>query len=127
MSDLPPDVRDFLRQHIPTVMALEVLLHVRAHDAVQTPGDVSRQVGGSVDAAISCLSGLERSGLVERLDDETELRYRYAPRTRELRRDVDAVADTYARRKVAVVSAIFSQPEDPLRSFSDAFRLRKDR
>lgn len=128
MAELNDDVRAFLRAHVTSVMQLEVLLHLRARpeEAVE-PAHLSRELGGSVDSAIACLLDLERSGLVERSDDPGELCYRYAPRNTALERTVDAVADAYARRKVAVVTAIFTEPADDLRSFSDAFRIRKDK
>ena len=128
MSDLDDAVGAFLRAHITSVMQLEVLLRLRSHpgEAI-SPMQLSRDLGGSVDAAIGCLVDLERSGLVRPADDPDELAYSYAPRTADLGAAVDAVADAYARRKVAVVTAIFTEPTDDLRSFSDAFRLRKDR
>jgi hypothetical protein len=127
MPDLPDHVQAFLREHITSVMQLEVLLHLRAAPGACSPMQVSREVGGSVDAAIGCLSALEQSGLSARTDDESDLLYRYAPRTPTLGAGVDAVADAYARRKVAVVTQIFSRPDDPLQSFSDAFRIRRHR
>lgn len=127
MAELPDDVRSFLREHIPSVMQLEVLLHLRAASGDCRPLDVSRQVGGSVDAAITCLTSLERSGLVRRADLETDLCYRFAPSSDELEHGVEAVSEAYARRKVAVVTEIFSRPDDALRSFSDAFKIRRDR
>lgn len=127
MADLPEDVRSFLRAHIESVMQLEVLLCLRRRpDVAHDPTELSRELGGSVDAAISCLRELERSRLVVR-DDPDELTHRYAPADRDLAGAVDLLADTYAKRKVAVVTEIFSQPKDDLRSFSDAFRLRRER
>lgn len=128
MSDLGEEVVSFLRAHITSVMQLEVLLHLRGRpDEVIDPTQLSRELGGSVDAAIGCLLELERSSLVARADDPEQLGYRFAPKDRKLSATVDAVADAYARRKVAVVTEIFSEPPDELRSFSDAFRIRKDK
>lgn len=125
---LPDDVVTFLRLHIESVMHLEVLLRLRgaAPTTVHEPIHLSRELGGSVDAVIGCLAALERSGLVVQ-DDPSELGYRYGPVDPRLAATVDLVAQTYAKRKVAVVTEIFSQPNDELRSFSDAFRLRKER
>lgn len=127
MTTLPDEVTDFLRSHIESVMQLEVLLHLRAQrDQSHEPMALSRELGGSVDSAIACLTELERSGLVVR-DDPADLAFRYAPADPALETAVELLADTYAKRKVAVVTEIFSQPKDDLRSFSDAFRLRKER
>lgn len=128
MTELNDDVSAFLRAHVTSVMQLEVLLHLRARaQHAVDPTHLSRELGGSVDSAIGCLLDLERSGLVARSDDPGELCYRYAPRDAALGGAVDAVADAYAKRKVAVVTAIFTEPADDLRSFSDAFRIRKDK
>ena len=39
---------------------------------------------------------------------------------------VAALETIYKVRRVSVISFIYSKPTDPLRAFSDAFRLRKD-
>lgn len=128
MADLPDDVQRFIAQHLQSVMQLEVLLRLRSSpDQVHSPMGLSRELGGSVDAAIACLRDLEATGLAGRSDDPDELAYVYQPRDRSLASTVDQVADAYAKRKVAVVTEIFREPQDPLRSFSDAFRIRKGR
>lgn len=128
MADLPDDVQRFLNDHVPSVMQLEVLLRLRsAPDEAHSPMGLSRELGGSVDLAIACLRDLESAGLVTPSDDPDELAYRYRPGSRAVASTVDEVADAYAKRKVAVVSEIFREPQDSLRSFSDAFRIRKSR
>ena len=39
---------------------------------------------------------------------------------------VSELEKIYKERRVSVISFIYSKPSDPLRAFSDAFRLRKD-
>lgn len=39
---------------------------------------------------------------------------------------VAQLARDYAERRVTIITLIFSKPVDKLRSFADAFRLRKD-
>ncbi|HTU80889.1 MAG TPA: hypothetical protein VMF61_02105 [Candidatus Acidoferrales bacterium] len=39
---------------------------------------------------------------------------------------VRRLAELYADRRTAVIERIFSEPRDPLQSFADAFRLRKE-
>jgi hypothetical protein len=63
--------------------------------------------------------------------------YRYRPSTPELNAAVADLAKAYADRRVTVISLIYSKPTeksveppkppttDPLKSFSEAFRLRK--
>lgn len=124
MSGLPDDVRAFVEGNITTVMQLEVLLHLAAApDETFEPTQLSARLGGSPDAVILGLEQLVSARLVER--DEEELRYRYAPASPDLAAAVTSVAGTYATRKVAVVTLIFSKPSDDLSEFSRAFRLRK--
>ena len=40
---------------------------------------------------------------------------------------ISALAKAYSERHVAVFTLIFSRPVDPIQSFADAFKLRKDR
>jgi hypothetical protein len=52
--------------------------------------------------------------------------YRYAPSRPALAAQVDALAQAYRAGRVAVINLIYNKPPDPLRSFADAFKLRKD-
>ena len=45
----------------------------------------------------------------------------------ELDQAVVRLAKDYAERRVTVITLIFSKPVDKLRTFADAFRLRKDK
>jgi DNA-binding HxlR family transcriptional regulator len=111
MDELPGEVTEFLDRHITSVMALEVLLRLATTDRVWRPGELSASLGGSPDAVIRSLEELHGHRLVNRVSDD-DLAYRYAPRDAEGDRAVASVAEAYARRKVAVVSRIFSLPAD---------------
>jgi hypothetical protein len=56
-----------------------------------------------------------------------DVAYGYAPRSAELDAAVQGLAREYALRRVTVIGLIFSNPVDKIRSFADAFRIRKDR
>ena len=72
------------------------------------------------------LEGLRAGGFVGPGATLPEPSYRYAPRNRDLLDGVDALADAYAVRRVAVITFIIAKPSDRIRSFADAFRLRRD-
>lgn len=120
MDELPGDVSDFLDRHITSVMALEVLLHLAKSDRVFLPRELCATIGGSPDAVVLSLEELQGHGLVSRISED-DLAYRYAPRDAAQNGAVESVAETYARRKVAVVSRIFSRGPDP---FTDAATRR---
>ena len=52
--------------------------------------------------------------------------YRFAPRVPEVEQAVRELADAYAARHVTVISLIFAKPIDKLKSFADAFRIRRE-
>lgn len=126
MSDLPDDVSHFLAQNITSVMQLEVLLALRSADGPVSTRQLIRNIGGSVDQVLHCMLELERLGLAKQVDDPSEVAARYVA-TGEIDATVGRVAEEYAKRKVRVVTFLLRDPGDPLGSFSDAFKLRRDR
>jgi hypothetical protein len=57
----------------------------------------------------------------------TDSTYVYRPESAELARLVDKLAEMYRERRVAVITAVYTKPIDKIRSFADAFRLRKEK
>ena len=62
-------------------------------------------------------------GLVSKSSDEA---YRFWPVSPELDQLVNDVAAAYASSPVAVTKAILSAPSTSVRTFADAFRIKKD-
>jgi hypothetical protein len=118
-------VRALIARDINSVEQLETLLMLRAEPTrAWTPEEVSAELRTQPHSVALRLDDLVRSRLVEEAEPG---RFRYAPPKPEVARDVDGLADAYAKRRVSVISAIFSKPSEAVRSFSDAFRLRDDR
>jgi hypothetical protein len=121
--DLPESVQRFIRQHISSVEAVEVLLLLHGSpDRDWTGQQVSKELYSQPEAAQFRLDDLAGRGLLSREGDA----FRYRPTSRDLAAAVDALAETYARRRVRVVSFIFSPPSHAGRSIADAFRFRRD-
>ena len=127
MSDpFPEDVRRFLLAHINSVEQLEVLLLLRgAPDQVWTATAVGQALYTSAAAAVKRLTDLAAGGLVTVLPGD-DPGYRFSPADDSRRDMVDRLAEAYSQRRVAVISLIYSKPNDQVQAFSDAFRLRKD-
>lgn len=126
MSDLPDDVTQFLERHITSVMQLEVLLAVRSEGRTVTTRQLIRGIGGSVDQVLRAIRDLDQAGLLEQVEEGDEIGARYVA-SGKLDATVEHVADEYSKRKVRVVTFLLRDPGDPLESFSDAFKLRRDR
>jgi hypothetical protein len=125
-QDVSPEVRRFLAEHVESVLELEGLLLLAA-DAGRswTAAGVAREL--RVDAA---WAGPQLSRLCERgvlhCEQGPDPAYRFAPRGPEIDQVVRELADAYATRRVTVISLIFAKPIDKLKSFADAFRIRRE-
>lgn len=123
---IDPDVARLLRTTIQSVSELEVLLYFREHpDQDCESAAVARALYLDALGTEGLLDGLHDRGFLARIALRPN-RYRYSPRTEELRGTLDRLAAVYPTRRAAVINLIFSEPGERLRNFADAFRLRKD-
>ena len=121
---LPDDVARFLSHHIDSVEQLEVLLLLhRAGNSAWTPEMVAAALYTQPASAARRLASLCDHGLLEQAGEP--LTYRYVAENPERGELISTVADTYRERRVAVVTAIATNPMENVRAFSDAFRLRR--
>jgi hypothetical protein len=127
MADpFPEDVQRFILENINSVEQLEVLLLLRNNpDKDWTAEAVGHALYTSEAAAVMRLTDLVARGFFSLA--ETETLYRYSPKPAERGRLVDAVAEAYKERRVAVITLIYSKPNDQVQAFADAFRLRKEK
>lgn len=122
---LPPEVLQFLDEHIFSVTQLEVLLLVREAGAEpRTAAELGRLAYLSESAVTPWLEAFVERGLVER--DESG-GYRAAPLDDGGNAVLEAVSDCYMRRRVTLSRHVYAAREDPARRFADAFRFRKDK
>ncbi|HEX8361692.1 MAG TPA: hypothetical protein VF613_16365 [Longimicrobium sp.] len=123
---IPDEVRRLIAERIASAEMLEILLLLeREPERGWTADEVSRQVFTVPAAAIGSLEGLVAQGLAAS-DGAANPTYRYAPASGEIRQQVTALAAAYRASRVAVIQLVFAKPADPLRSFADAFRVRRD-
>ena len=122
MADLPRNVRRFIADHINSVEQLEVLLLLRrTPDRSLTPVEIAKSISTTPASIEVRLRDLVRSELVAAEGEG----FRFADDARR-REALAELADCYAKLRVRVITEIFSQPSEAVRSFSDAFRLRDD-
>ena len=132
---VPPEVTSFLADNIDSVLELELLLLLRGEPArLWSAADLAQEL--KIDPAFAAaqlekfrqrklLSGGDNAG-AGRADQATPA-YRYAPDSPALDAIVAAVAATYASHRVTMIGLIFSKPTSTLKTFADAFRIRKDK
>ena len=122
---IPKHVERFIVDYIDSVELLEVLLLLQRTAPAGWDGEaVARELRIAPESAAARLETLSSQKLLEPLGGAPPA-FRYAPATVDLDRSVRGLAESYASRRVSVITMIFSKPDDTLRSFADAFRIRK--
>lgn len=125
-SDLPPEIRQFLADHIDSVADLEVLLLLRgAPDREWTAAEVGKMLYTMPEMCAVQLARLASQKLLL-IAEPSAPRYRYSPSSPDFARLIDRVAELYKERRVSMITAIYTKPISNVQSFADAFRLRKD-
>lgn len=120
-DDISSDVRKLIDQCIRTVGHLETLLFLyqnrpQAYSALE----ISRELRTNEALAEHqleelCPQTIERSGG----------QYKFTS-TKENDATLQKLSDLYRERRHAIINYIYSKPPDALRSFADAFKIKKD-
>jgi hypothetical protein len=122
-SVIPVEVQRFLWTHIRSLDQLEVLLLVCSSPDQEWSGEAVYEVVRSNLAVVTDrLESFCRAGVLARSGEPP--RYRYAPQTEELRRQIAALDAAYKLGRHRIVELIYTRPTDPLLEFSDAFKLK---
>jgi hypothetical protein len=126
LDDIPLHVRQFLEERIHSVAQLELLLLLKK-DAGRTwtAQQASQTLAVPIEVSATQLSELHVAGLLA-VTAPPHPQFRYQPKSNELDELVGNLEKVYEERRVSVITLIYSKPVDKVRTFADAFRLRKD-
>lgn len=117
------DVLTLIRSSIRSIWTLELLLMLRKDRRRSwSETELVRELRGSQATVRESLAALNAAGLIgqSRLPD-----IRYLPRTPLLDDAVARLLRAYERTPAAVMKAIADVPDDRIRTFADAFRLKR--
>jgi DNA-binding transcriptional ArsR family regulator len=115
---------DFIQSSFASVWSLETLAFLRARpDERFSADDLVRELRGSGPVVELSLATLQAAGLTAA---ETDGRVRYAPASAELDELAGATVVAFLERPAMVRRLILLGPDEKLKSFSDAFLIRKD-
>ena len=120
-DDISNDVRSFVDRCVRSVGHLETLIYLYEHrDRSWSAVEISRELRTNEAMAEHQLAELCQDAV-----DKADGLYRYSSTSKN-----DAVLqkliDLYRERRHAIINYIYSKPPDALRSFADAFRIKKD-
>lgn len=130
-SELPADVQVFLREHIESYEQLELLLIVRAdRESRWTEGSLGTRLRLSPSPVRAALDRLAAAGFVERQAHSGEDSYAYVCQSEETEATIAQLAASYREYPIPIIklmsaNAIERLRTAALRTFSDAFVLRK--
>lgn len=118
-------MEQFLREHISSLPELELLLLLEKRTRPDwSAAEVAAELRIDPQWTERKLDELHARGLVTCQSGPPE-RYRFNPGASEQAAIVSQLAQCYERRRVSIITLIYSKPKDHLRNFADAFRLRE--
>ena len=119
-------VEAFIIQYIGSIGQLEILLLLQAHpDKKWTVADVGEEMRSSEFASVGPLEQLKSDGLVVKIDGSRPA-YQYLPISKDSAHAVHELAQIYPQYRVAIITLIYNKPVNAIRSFADAFKIKKD-
>ena len=124
---MPSEVRAFLNSRVRSLMALELLLMVRAgSDREWSAAELERELRAATAWTERELAHLASHGLLVETS-ASPARYRYAGRGTPSDEAVEWLASSYPERRFSIIQILYAAPASPIEQFADAFKLRKER
>lgn len=122
-NELPLRVSRFIADHIPSVERLEILLLLFEHRGTGWSIDeIEEQIRSTRDSVQKNVSALVVAKIAAPRAGRPDA-YQYAGSAAEMDATVAELDASYRTRRVAVIEQIYSERQDSIRSFSDAFKL----
>lgn len=123
-NHISEEVLGFLSAYIDSAFRLDILLLLMSQpERWLSAEDVARELRLFPEPVARELQILTGYSLLEG-STEPKPTFRYRPSSADLDRIARLLERTYAERRTTVVTLIYSRPNDKLRGFADAFKLR---
>ena len=120
-STLSEPLQRFVRERLPSLEQIEIVLLLRGdRDRTWSAPEVSQSLGTPPESTAMRLFLLASNGVVS-FDGG---RYRAASSAAD-EPLLEELVEAYSRNRAALNALVGGQPADPLRSFADAFKLKK--
>jgi hypothetical protein len=124
MGAVSERLKAFLEQRLSSFDQIEVVMLLRADPSRSwTAPEVAAALGTAPESAAMRLFLLASGGLIA-FEPSAIPRYRYASVEADTNSMLQELSEVFATNRAGVMAAVES-PRDPIRSFSDAFKLKK--
>lgn len=123
-SEIREDLGALLDTHLDSVAKLEVFVLLGRDDRAWSPEALALELRSSPEGAAQILEELAGRGLAERHHEGYVI-----AAALDIRAAARDLGQLYATRRLSVINRIYQpvkRPADPVRSFAEAFRLKKD-
>jgi hypothetical protein len=120
VSDPNAVVRELVRQRVPTMDHVEVLMRLYEAGKPVSVADLVRSSRLAPKTVVDVLADLVRSRLASH--DPASTTFEYSPTAGD-ESSVAALAAMYNQKPVTLVKLVYAQPPTALQSFADAFRI----
>lgn len=119
-----PELRELIDHHLGTIEEIEVLLWLFARQGEQhSTAVVAAGLRKPEESVRPHLPRLAANGFLVRHEEDL---YSYAVRSADVNTAIEELARLYEERPVTLINALYERPSTSVRSFADAFRIRKD-
>jgi predicted transcriptional regulator len=129
-NGLTSELQAFVLQHVDSIEQLEVLLLLHAQSGrTWTAAEVSLELRSAPESVANRLKSLVKTGLLVQVSQpETagEAVYRYQPASDKAESLLQSLTEAYRTRRFTVINLILSRPPDSIKTFADAFRIKKE-
>jgi hypothetical protein len=127
VDPFPEDVGQFLEGNIDCLEQLETLRVLGSEPLREwTAVEMARQAQTDPAAMAAHLSALHARGLLRREEREGTVYCRWGARTPELELKLSRLLELYRQRPVTMIRMVYEKASESLRTFAEAFRLRKE-
>lgn len=121
---LSPELRELIDHHLGTIDEIEVLLWLFGRQGEQHAAQVvASGLRKPEEGVRHQLQQLATNGFL--VHHETDGTYSYSVRTPGVTDAIEELARLYEERPVTLINALYERPSTSVRSFADAFRIRK--
>lgn len=126
MGSLKDEIKQFIGRYIRSISHLEAMLFLYKRKGHEFSYDaIASELRTNPEYAKQQLEELANSGLLRRCPKTADC-YLYEGGSPDLDEVLQQIDSDYSRHRLAIIDLLYNQPLDKIKSFADAFKIKKD-